>query len=79
MKFRLIVLAITIQSAFSVWSQAVEYQVSFEDAVHHVAAVQVAFSGLYNQPLIVKMSRTSPGRYALHEFAKNVYNVTAVN
>ncbi len=79
MKFRLIVLAITIQSAFSVWSQAVEYQVSFEDAVHHVAAVQVAFSGLDNQPLIVKMSRTSPGRYALHEFAKNVYNVTAVN
>jgi predicted metalloprotease with PDZ domain len=25
------------------------------------------------------MSRTSPGRYALHEFAKNVYNVSAVD
>ena len=23
------------------------------------------------------MSRTSPGRYALHEFAKNIYNVRA--
>ena len=25
------------------------------------------------------MSRTSPGRYAIHEFAKNVYNVKATN
>lgn len=25
------------------------------------------------------MSRSSPGRYAIHEFAKNVYNVKAVD
>jgi predicted metalloprotease with PDZ domain len=30
-------------------------------------------------PLQVRMSRTSPGRYALHEFAKNVFDVSAVN
>ena len=28
------------------------------------------------QPLQLRMSRTSPGRYALHEFAKNVFDVS---
>src|SRR5690606_11407870 len=30
-------------------------------------------------PLQVRMSRSSPGRYALHEFAKNVYAVRATD
>ena len=30
-------------------------------------------------PLQLRMSRSSPGRYALHEFAKNVYSVQAVD
>jgi predicted metalloprotease with PDZ domain len=55
------------------------YQVSFENAVHHEARISVTFTNIESQVLTVQMSRTSPGRYALHEFAKNVYNVTAVN
>jgi predicted metalloprotease with PDZ domain len=55
------------------------YQVSFENAVHHEARISVTFPAIETQVLTVQMSRTSPGRYALHEFAKNVYNVTAVN
>ena len=53
------------------------YTVSFENAVHHEAEVEAVFTNLDNKVLEVRMSRTSPGRYALHEFAKNVYNVRA--
>jgi len=39
----------------------------------------VTFPQLPSTPLEVRMSRSSPGRYALHEFAKNVYDVHAFN
>ena len=37
--------------------------------------VEVTFSEVPPGPLQVRMSRTSPGRYALHEFSKNVFDV----
>ncbi|MGI9626357.1 MAG: M61 family metallopeptidase [Longimicrobiales bacterium] len=55
--------------------EAVRYTVSFPNAVHHEAEVTAVFSDLGTAALELRMSRTSPGRYALHEFAKNVYNV----
>lgn len=56
----------------------VTYEVSFPNIVHHEAEITVTFTGVSRRrPLEVRMSRTSPGRYALHEFGKNVYNVQA--
>ena len=55
------------------------YEISFENAVHHEAQIEVTFSNLKAGPFEFRMSRTSPGRYALHEFAKNVYNVKATD
>lgn len=55
------------------------YTISFENAVHHEAEITAEFSNLENKVLQLRMSRTSPGRYAVHEFAKNVYNVKAVD
>ena len=55
------------------------YSISFENAVHHEATIQAAFTNLEHKVLELRMSRTSPGRYALHEFAKNVYDVKAVD
>lgn len=58
----------------------VSYDVAFPNAVHHEVRVSVTFDGLApGQPLEALMSRASPGRYALHEFAKNVYRVSAVD
>ena len=37
--------------------------------------VEVSFSNLNAGPLELRMSRSSPGRYSLHDFAKNVYDV----
>ncbi len=54
-----------------------EYEISFENAVHHEARIAATFSNLDDSPLKIRMSRTSPGRYAIHNFAKNVYNVRA--
>lgn len=54
-----------------------DYEVSFENRVHHEARIKVTFSNLENKVLEVRMSRSSPGRYAVHDFAKNVYNVSA--
>ena len=51
------------------------YQISFDNAVHHEAFVEATFTGIKAGEAEFRMSRTSPGRYALHEFAKNVYDV----
>ncbi len=52
-----------------------EYRLTFPDYVHHVMDVDVTFTDVTADPLELRMSRTSPGRYALHEFAKNVFDV----
>jgi predicted metalloprotease with PDZ domain len=58
-------------------SQKVQYEISFDNAVHHEVLINVTFTNLGNKPLEVVMSRSSPGRYALHEFAKHVYALEA--
>ena len=55
----------------------VSYRISFPEPEHHWAQVEVVFPNVGVGPLEVCMSRSSPGRYALHEFAKNVYEVHA--
>ncbi|NEM98253.1 M61 family metallopeptidase [Pontibacter burrus] len=59
--------------------QKVNYSLSFPNAVHHEAEISVTFSSITSDTLEVLMSRSSPGRYALHEFAKNVYSVKATD
>jgi len=58
---------------------AVVYELSFPDATQRWMQVEVRFSDLDDSPLEVRMSRSSPGRYALHEFAKNVHSVSAAD
>src|SRR5690606_8988480 len=41
--------------------------------------ITVVYTSVPDGPLELRMSRSSPGRYALHEFAKNVYRVRAVD
>ena len=57
----------------------VSYDISFPDAAHHQARIVATWRGVPAGPLRVQMSRSSPGRYALHEFAKNVYAVSATD
>jgi predicted metalloprotease with PDZ domain len=56
---------------------AIVYRLSFAERAHRLMDVSVTFSQLPAGPLRLRMSRSSPGRYALHEFAKNVLDVRA--
>jgi predicted metalloprotease with PDZ domain len=55
----------------------VAYRLTFPEPQHHWMQVEATFSGLEPDPLELRMSRASPGRYSLHDFAKNVYDVEA--
>ena len=55
----------------------VVYRVAFPAPEHHYAQVEVVFPDVPAGVLEARMSRSSPGRYALHEYAKNVFDVQA--
>ena len=55
----------------------IRYRFSFPELQHHWMQVEVLFPDLDNRTLEVRMSRSSPGRYSLHDFGKNVYDVHA--
>lgn len=55
------------------------YEVSFPNAAHHEAQIVMTIPDAPAGPIKVRMSRSSAGRYATHEFGKNVYNVKAFN
>src|ERR1700744_1809455 len=59
--------------------KAIYYKVSFPNAVHHEAEIVMTIPNAPTGTLKVRMSRSSAGRYATHEFGKNVYNVKASN
>ena len=67
-------------STMALFSQkSINYQISFEKAVQHEADIEIVYRGLEPGELRLRMSRSSPGRYAVHEFAKNVYAFQAFN
>jgi predicted metalloprotease with PDZ domain len=67
---------VVLVTAAAAFAQApVEYRLSFPEPEHRWMQVEVTFRDVPAGPLQVRMSRTSPGRYALHEFAKNVFDV----
>jgi len=68
-----------LAASVSAQPRPVEYHLAFPSPEHRWMRVQVTFPDLPSAPLEVRMSRTSPGRYALHEFAKNVFAVEIEN
>lgn len=60
-------------------AQQVSYLVTFPNAVHHEAQIDLTVSGIPLTTAQFRMSRSSPGRYATHEFGKNVYDVKATD
>lgn len=81
MKNRILALAslLALTSPAAAENARVVYRASFENAAHHEAQITATFRDLPEGPFVFRMSRSSPGRYALHEFAKNVYAVSAVD
>lgn len=66
-------------SLSAVLAQKVSYLVSFPNILHHEAKITVIATDIPARTAVFRMSRSSPGRYATHEFGKNVYEVKAFN
>lgn len=73
----LAIAALLLLSGRATAQAPIRYEIAFPNAAHHEAEITVTFPDLGPGPLEIRMSRTSPGRYALHEFAKNLYNFRA--
>lgn len=72
----IVFVAVCLFLAAPAFGQApISYRLSFPDPQHHSMQVEVTFPDAPEGALQVLMSRTSPGRYAIHDFAKNVYDV----
>src|SRR5688572_4868603 len=74
-RFALTALLVVAVVAAASAQAPVNYRVSFPAPEHRWMQVEVIFRDVPTGPLQVRMSRTSPGRYALHEFSKNVFDV----
>ncbi len=77
-KFKILLLTLCITTLSNAQSY-INYDISFANAAQHEAEIKVSFTKIKAGKFSFRMSRTSPGRYAIHEFAKNVYNVKATN
>lgn len=71
---RVCCIALLLAPALSA-QEPVLYELTFPNATHHEAEVRATFKDVSNPVLEIVMSRSSPGRYVLHEFARNMYNV----
>ena len=65
-------------SAAAFAQSEISYTVSFPNLVHHEAEISMRIPEVPAGILRFRMSRSSPGRYATHEFGKNIYNLKAV-
>ena len=74
-KLALLLLALPASGA----AQTISYDVSFPNAVHHEARVTMTLTRVPRGVVHLRMSASSPGRYALTGFAKNVYDVSAMD
>lgn len=72
-----IALVILVCSLQIVSGQRISYIVSFPNLSHHEAQISLVVSGLSTRTAVFRMSRSSPGRYATHEFGKNIYDIKA--
>ena len=72
-------LLVLLLIAKGIFSQSIAYRFAAPNAAHHEAEITITAEKLKPGPVTFRMSRSSPGRYARHEFGKNVYNVNATD
>ena len=68
-------LAAAVAPAVAQTAPPIEYRISVPEPVHRWLQVEMILRDVPAAPLGLRMARSSPGRYSVHEFAKNVYDV----
>ncbi len=72
------VLALVLFNSFHAYCEdTIYYHIAFPNAIHHEAEISITIENPGQEVYFFQMSRTSPGRYAVHNFGKNVYSVKA--
>lgn len=71
------VICLLLLSRNSPAQPSITYRLSLDNIVHHELRIQVIFTGLTTDSLTIVMPNSSPGRYAEHQFAKNLYEERA--
>lgn len=80
MKYSSILTWVFLFQVHLLWGQdTISYTVSFPNAVHHEAEISISLKNVSSQSVKAIMSSSSPGRYAIHNFAKNIYNIKATD
>ncbi|NIJ53978.1 M61 family metallopeptidase [Dyadobacter arcticus] len=74
---RLLLLSVFATVSNYVNGQKISYEVSFPNLAHHEASIAITVTEASQKELTFRMSRSSPGRYATHEYGKNIYDVSA--
>ena len=72
-----VLIAVTASPLLARSDEPVRYQLDLAARQHHEVRVTATFREIGRRPLDLRMSRTSPGRYRMHEFAKNLYGLEA--
>lgn len=72
-----IILFFGLVSGFA--QKAIEYKLDLQNIHHHELGIQVRFTDVPFDTLEIRMPNASPGRYAVHHFAKNLHNENAMD
>jgi predicted metalloprotease with PDZ domain len=78
-RFLVLVIVLLVGPKAAVAQSPIRYDVDLTNRAHHEARITMRIADLGPGPVELRMSRSSPGRYALHEFAKNVYGFRATD
>ena len=77
MRFLLILIGLVLSTGLSA-QEPIVYKIDVQHIQHHELNIQVIFRSIGDDPLVLHMPTSSPGRYAEHNFAKNVYDLVAM-
>jgi len=76
MRFLLFVFGLLLSAGLSA-QEPVIYELDLSNIQHHELDITVRYRSIGDDPLVLHMPTASPGRYAAHNFAKNVYDLEA--
>lgn len=76
MRFTLFLFGLLLCAGLSA-QEPVIYQLDLDNIQHHELEIRVTYRSIGDDPLVLHMPTASPGRYAEHNFAKNVYDLEA--
>ena len=74
---RTLSLAFFFICSIALQAQTIKYSLDLKNIVHHELEITIEYTDVSKDSLLLEIANTSPGRYAVHNFGKNVYGEKA--